>query len=107
MKTAFPYTTQGNLIGAGVGFPSQQPQQIGMKTMNPTESMLSMQSLHNSSAGGATNGSQQKLLHAAAMAANASTGGHIFIDMPSNKQSQGTTSMSGNGTGNKKVSSKA
>jgi len=21
MKSAFPYTTQGNLIGAGVGFP--------------------------------------------------------------------------------------
>jgi hypothetical protein len=40
------------------------------------------------------------------MAANASAGGHIFIDMPSNKL---TTSgaVSGSVTGNKKVSTKA
>jgi hypothetical protein len=41
------------------------------------------------------------------MAANASAGGHIFIDMPSNKLTTTTGSLSGQGTGNKKVSTKA
>jgi hypothetical protein len=68
MKAAFPYASNGNsnLLGAAAqkGFE--------VKTLNPTDSMQSMQSLHNASAGPVM--TQTKISNNA---------GPIFIDMPS------------------------
>jgi hypothetical protein len=68
MKAAFPYATNGNsnLIAAQKGYE--------VKTLNPTDSMQSMQSLHNASAGPVMTTTQSKISNNA---------GPIFIDMPS------------------------